>query len=93
MFYKFTLKMFDVQEGTIEWQDERNPQNQQEVTEHTMQRRTTLHGPGRGRHHHADLGQQRPWRKRGPKIAVTIWHAGSACRNTSWLVPTSAAPR
>jgi len=23
VFYKFTLKMFDVQEGTIEWQDEK----------------------------------------------------------------------
>jgi hypothetical protein len=23
VFYKFTLKLFDVQEGTIEWQDEK----------------------------------------------------------------------
>jgi uncharacterized protein (TIGR02722 family) len=43
VFYKFTLKMFDAGRHDRMAGRERNPQDQQEVTEHTMQRRTTLH--------------------------------------------------
>ena len=69
VFYKFTLKMFDVQEGTIEWRDEKEiRKTSKKLTgAHHATQNHPAHGPGRGRHHHAGLGQQRPGAKRGPQ--------------------------
>jgi uncharacterized protein (TIGR02722 family) len=68
VFYKFTLKMFDAGRHDRMAGRKRNPQDQQEVTgAHHATQNHPAHGPGRGRRHHAGLGQQRPAQTRPPK--------------------------